>query len=478
MTTTLPEKEIDQIKLNILTNEEVKEYAVCEITHTKLEGENSLYDIRMGPMSNELCGTCNEDIWTCPGHFGYIKLHQPIPNPIHKKMILMYLTIFCRNCYKNLMTKERVKLLGLKNVLQISEECKNIQFCPNCNYTVPEFYIIEDRFYVKVDDRKFILSYQEIVKIFENIPEEEFNICKLKDAKLHPKNLLISNLPVSPVCCRPYMSVNGEKCHDDRTYKYIDIIKANQKIRETKSDKIRNDFIDALFFHIKTTYDNSQGKAKDVCRKRPLKCIKQRISGKKGLIRGCIQGKRTHFTGRTVITPEVNFMTDEIVLPPEFAEELTFPIKVNEINLKQCYDLLYNDKVKYIIRNDKNFNASYAINTIGFKVDDYDLIKRGGQTFTVWEYEQAKKQKFELRSTDTVIRNGKIQNNVTISTRKKFDLKIGDTIERKLQDGDWVLLNRQPTLWKGSMRAKRVRLVPGKTIRFSLASTAAYNADQ
>jgi len=233
-----------------------------------------------------------------------------------------------------------------------------------------------------------------------------------------------------------------------------------------------------LFFHIKTTYDNSQGKAKDVCRKRPLKCIKQRISGKKGLIRGCIQGKRTHFTGRTVVTPEVNFMTDEIVLPPEFAEELTFPIKVNEFNLKQCYDLLYSDKVKYIIRNDKNFNASYAINTIGFKVDDYDLIKRGGKTFTVWEYEQAKKQKFELRSTDMVIRNGKIQNNVTISTRKKFDLKIGDTIERKLQDGDWVLLNRQPTLWKGSMRAKRVRLVPGKTIRFSLASTAAYNADQ
>lgn len=469
-------KDIDNIKVDILTKEEIEKYAVCEITHTKLEGENSLYDVRMGPTSNEICGTCNEDIWNCPGHFGFINLQSPIPNPIHKKMILIYLSIFCRNCYKNLFTKERAKLLDMKNVFQISEECKTMHFCPHCNYKIPEFYNIDDRYYIKIDDKKFLLSYYEIVKNFENIKEDEFLICKLKK-NLHPKNLIMYNVPVSPICCRPYMTIEGEKFHDDRTYKYIDIIKTNEKIKETKSDKIKNDLIDALYFHIKTIYDNSQGKAKDVCRKRPLKCIKQRISGKKGLIRGCIQGKRTHFTGRTVITPEVNLMTDEIVLPPEFSEELTFPIKINNINIKQCYDLLYSDKVKYIIRDNKYFNASYAINTPGFKLEDYDVILRDNSKFDVWHYENTKNKKFILKPNDIVIRNGKIQTNTTVSIKKNFELKIGDIIERKLQDGDWVLLNRQPTLWKGSMRAKKVKILPGNTIRFSLASTAAFNAD-
>jgi DNA-directed RNA polymerase beta' subunit len=54
---------------------------------------------------------------------------------------------------------------------------------------------------------------------------------------------------------------------------------------------------------------------------------------------------------------------------------------------------------------------------------------------------------------------------------------MGDTIERQLQNGDLVVFNRQPTLWKGSMRAKKVKILPGKTFRFNLSSTAAFNAD-
>ena len=61
--------------------------------------------------------------------------------------------------------------------------------------------------------------------------------------------------------------------------------------------------------------------------------------------------------------------------------------------------------------------------------------------------------------------------------RKEFLLKPGDVIERKLQNGDWVVLNRQPSLRSESMRAKKVRIIPGKTFRFNLASTEAYNAD-
>ena len=50
-------------------------------------------------------------------------------------------------------------------------------------------------------------------------------------------------------------------------------------------------------------------------------------------------------------------------------------------------------------------------------------------------------------------------------------------MERQLKDDDIVLLNRQPTLHKGSMLAQRIKIIPGKTIRMNLAITKTFNAD-
>ena len=62
--------------------------------------------------------------------------------------------------------------------------------------------------------------------------------------------------------------------------------------------------------------------------------------------------------------------------------------------------------------------------------------------------------------------------------KKKIELEIGDIVHRFLIDGDMVLLNRQPTLHKGSMMAKKVRIFDsGKTFRLSLESTKSFNAD-
>ena len=50
-------------------------------------------------------------------------------------------------------------------------------------------------------------------------------------------------------------------------------------------------------------------------------------------------------------------------------------------------------------------------------------------------------------------------------------------MERYLRDGDFVLLNRQPTLHKASMMAMRILIRPGKTIRMNLSITKPFNAD-
>jgi DNA-directed RNA polymerase beta' subunit len=49
--------------------------------------------------------------------------------------------------------------------------------------------------------------------------------------------------------------------------------------------------------------------------------------------------------------------------------------------------------------------------------------------------------------------------------------------ERTLEDGDYVLLNRQPTLHRMSMMAHRVRILPHHTFRINLSVCMPYNAD-
>lgn len=63
-------------------------------------------------------------------------------------------------------------------------------------------------------------------------------------------------------------------------------------------------------------------------------------------------------------------------------------------------------------------------------------------------------------------------------TKKPYKINVGDTVERQLKNGDYVLFNRQPTLHTGSMIAKRVIIRPGKTLRFNLASCKSFGADK
>lgn len=50
-------------------------------------------------------------------------------------------------------------------------------------------------------------------------------------------------------------------------------------------------------------------------------------------------------------------------------------------------------------------------------------------------------------------------------------------MERHLQDGDYVLFNRQPSLHKMSIMGHRAKILPFSTFRMNLSVTTPYNAD-
>lgn len=57
------------------------------------------------------------------------------------------------------------------------------------------------------------------------------------------------------------------------------------------------------------------------------------------------------------------------------------------------------------------------------------------------------------------------------------ELKIGDIVERHLENDDCVLFNRQPSLHRVSIMAHRAKIMPFRTLRFNECVCKPYNAD-
>lgn len=482
--------EIKGIQFSFMSEKEIEDFSVAEITETKYGGPNSVYDPKMGPLTkSDCCETCDGNWDKCPGHFGHIKLGASFPHPLRSRNIVEYLFLFCRNCQRLVVTEESINMLGFnkvtgenryKRILKHVE--KNVSVCPCCDTSIPYYTFFDDKYMMEIKDKKFPVKYESIYKIFSNIRECDIELLGFDPKYVHPVRLIITNLLVVPPCVRPFIrSDDGEVSHDDLTCKYIDIIKNNNKLKETSNEKTRLDMIDVLMFHIRTLMDNSKGKAREISGKRPIKAIKERLSSKQGRIRQNIQGKRVNFSARTVIGGDANCMVDELIIPPEVAKKLTFPVAVNEKNYNECVKLLEEGKVNTIFQDGVHKNAKYAMWSEGFKFRREDVLIRDGNKINLRELVDSKYggdyDKVELRQGDKILRHNELITNIPIRRKKNFTLNIGDTIERQLQNGDLVIFNRQPTLWKGSMRAKKVKILPGKTFRFNLSSTQSFNAD-
>lgn len=490
-------KPIDHLKFTIFKNEDVEQNSACLINQANIGGSNSVYAPELGCIEEKKeCATCGGDMRSCPGHFGHIALNVSVPHPFYKPHIAKFANVFCKNklCNRLLIKKEHIQILvgkkkkGFKRLEQILDLCSKNEECPHCEEPngLVKYCPKDNKFFIyyKGKESRYPFTFKDINTLFKNVREKDLKILGFNPEELHPKDMLIENFPVSPPCVRLPVMFDGNYAHDDITYKYIEIIKANNKLKDLKNEKKEMDLIEALDHHISTIMDNTKRKVRDN-NNRIIKCMSSRIAGKKGHIRKYICGKRTDFCARTVIGPEVNCMVDEVIIPPEVASKLTIPINVNEINKDYCKKLIDDGKVNFIIskrtingcEKEVTFNMKYASFEVkGTDLVDGDIILRQG---VLLDYNKcmSTKGKFELKEGDKIWRNRQWIKAV-ISKKRQIVLKEGDVVERKLQNGDWVVLNRQPSLRSESMRAKKVRIIPGKTFRFNLASTEAYNADQ
>ncbi|KAI9332080.1 hypothetical protein BDR26DRAFT_899054 [Obelidium mucronatum] len=173
--------------------------------------------------------------------------------------------------------------------------------------------------------------------------------------------------------------------------------------------------------------------------------VRQLLEKKEGLFRKHMMGKRVNYAARSVISPDPYIETNEIGIPPVFASKLTYPEAVTHHNFQNLREA--------VINGAKWPGATFVQNEDG-RLINLEQFDESGRT--------AIANQLLTPSTSE-------GSDVTHQNKKVY---------RHLRNGDFLILNRQPTLHKPSMMAHTARILPGeKTIRMHYANCNTYNAD-
>ena len=471
---------IKEIKFDILGGDEKRRMSVMKGTHgidiaelfDKQEPKRGgLIDSRMGGTGGGLCATCGLNSKYCDGHFAHIDLAEPIFHPLYLQFVKNFLECICLNCAKLLIQKETDKLktiLRMKSnknkFVKVHELCMKAKTCFHCGTYVSKIKIdrkkqtngvniYSETITTNVDEKgsnkiSLNLTPSLIADIFDNISDEDSLIMGVDPKRSHISDMILKVFPVPPTAIRPslrgFFSAGASK-EDSLTIKMAEIVKTNTRFNKHKEmhneHSLKYSVVHSMLLqiHVMQYYDNSAPiTQKNDGKSSQLKPLCDRLVGKFGRIRGHLMGKRGDFTGRTVITGDPCIGINEIGLPKQFAMNLTY----REIVRKDNYDRLK------------------------------QLVKNGTDIYPGANY---------VYKTSESIETGKIVKPIYLKFRKEdVVLRYGDTVERHLQNGDFVLVNRQPTLHKQSMMAHMVQIIDNPelmTLRLNLNVTAPYNAD-
>lgn len=418
----------------------------------------------------------------CVGHFGHVKLSVPAFHVGYFKHIIACLQDICKDCSRILLTEEQKRSFlkelrrpGIDNLRRsqickkINEQCKKMRRCAACGQVqgvikkAGALKIIHERFRHSgkkevPEEVAFKISFDEALKatpdmkqhvskaqddmnplkvltLFKAISPVDCELLGMDPKEGRPEMFLWQYVPAPPVCIRPSVTQDGGVTEDDLTVKLTEIIWTSSLIKAAldKGTPIASLMEQWEYLQLSIAmYINSDMPGVPLGQvQKPIRGFCQRLKGKTGRFRGNLSGKRVDFSGRTVIGPDPNLAINQVAVPERIARVLTYPEKVTVHNIEKLKDCVVNGP-------DKHPGANYLIGqSDGFK----RFLKYGD--------------------------------------RKKIadSLRIGDVVERHIQDGDMILFNRQPSLHKLSIMCHFAKIRPWRTLRLNECACGPYGAD-
>jgi DNA-directed RNA polymerase II subunit RPB1 len=477
-------RQIDHIDFEVLPNEEIRNRSAFgkdnpgttlpELYDNGEPRKDGLADPRLGTIDiNTICATCGFDTNFCPGHTGHMNLAEPFFHIGFLANIKKILDCVCLKCLRVLIHKNENKIADLLKIksgkvrlAEVYNAVKNITNCPKCGTTVSKIRLeikkstasilmvaetdlehLKDESIQMLGKKKLklVLTPEIVYEKLKNISDDDCVILGMDPKRTRPENMIHTVFLIPPLAIRPAAKgdfAGGSTMEDGLTHRLIEIVRANYRILKQKEsageniNKYATDIVNLCQIHIASYFDKDQisNPKGDQSKERSLA---PSIKAKEGRIRGNLMGKRTDFTARTVITSDPVIDYNEVRVPVKIAMTLTFPEVVGPSNIEYLTSLVRRGRYNY-----PGANFVFPASNIA-----------SGQ---------------HIRPLDLRIK------------KEQVELRYGDIVERHLQTGDIVILNRQPTLHKQSMMGHRIKVINNPdlmTFGMSVIVCKPYNAD-
>ena len=437
---------LDTLVVHPMSNDEIRrglQVKSSELT-TQISTEPGINDPRFGVSDfTDKCPVCNNISMYCPGHMGYIQLPLPIPHPVYVNSLIDLLNSICLSCHRPYITRENItsfqhlkKYSGLRRLKEHAELASRTRMCMknNCRAVAIKWKFDKVSATVVLDEKSTrggvkTFTLNEIYDALASISNEDAEDLGFSSSMnlSRPENFILKAIPVIPTTQRPTIRMGREYTNDPITMGYKVIAKS---VIEWQSWSYRHDL----------NNQNVRNKYRDVYQ-RFEKLIKEkktsggphagdlhgsvvgRLNGKEGLIRLHTSAKRADQNARTVAGPGPNVRLGQIMVPRVFARKLTVP---------------------EVLRTDDELARARRL----YRHQRINRLQRGIHTITIND-----------------------------NNRDNYQPELGDVIHRQLMDGDYVVMNRQPTLTMYSIMGYEAVIYDGLTLRIPLPSTVPHNAD-
>ena len=535
---TYPKGNIVGIHFKIASTEDIIGVDRCKVTEPVVStSTNAVCDARMGATLDVNCANCHKNTKGCGGHPGYIELPWPIINPVFIKSVLKIMRLFCFRHFlefRRLQAKETIIIrreLGETPVKEDGTQYKQRDFekmaeerimarpgaapkivpcfdpeqperdypdaygswrlqlieahrsCKKCvsdkeqvHYSIKRDFYIEERIGDSSSEVNGIIDPQDILTFFTAIDDDPRGWSRVLGFGNNKLASMINVVfPVISNLQRLDTKTDEKFLQNPLSKIYADIVKHSKMLTEMQTKYKTQNRVDesgeydngarrneALTFigMQKLKYDENEAKSpsgadvynslnasiksliydkedteKEQGQRRSVQVMSITIlvNGKPGILRKHVMGKGSDHGGRTVIIGDNNIDIDEIGITRVFTDAITIP---------------------EVLR------------------DEEDVAK--------WSLEMPKivGDRKIMGSILKVVKNGR-RDGIEVTIDKTIELKVGDTVRRKMVNGDVVVVSRQPVLHKGGLLGFRVRIFEegGNVLRLHPAVAGSFNAD-
>ncbi|KAH0576785.1 DNA-directed RNA polymerase subunit [Spironucleus salmonicida] len=474
-----------------------------------------------------LCPTCHQSWRICPGHTGHIILALPVFHPAYVQKAKLLLELLCWHCSRptNHATCQHCGLRSRPNKTQYTTPQDALRIFSNVNVedqaswqhiikspNRPKDIILEVLPVASASSRPSIRSTIDI----SSSNEDELTTSISRICLLNQTIKAGQTTNKSFVAWQQLQNEVAKMIGIDPPKNMFSIIQGEEKIDLEGQDKQQE-----IVEQVKSNYMNKK-KVDDKLKG----SIIARLSGKYGRFRGNLSGKRVNFSGRSVISPDPNLKVDEIGVPYAVSRTLTFPEIVTTENIESIKIMIQNDQIERIekkgafsgVRFSSQIDRSIQYDWVTFNykhVEDdgrkinFDIVdgnytidtrksanartnamyvfSHGNKKYTAQEEQfqfQDELDEISINSINNRLQQQQAYKYLTIPTSSiiqkevsKNTVEPGDIVHRYLQNGDYLLFNRQPSLHKTSIQLFRARIHPFKTFKFNVVNCANFGAD-